>query len=259
MATTYNVLGKYLGEGYDTNDLIPIGTSYGNRKIRESLKELGDVFAFVEDSLIIRERISAGSVDKRVNDIIEDATYLSELAIKKLIGKKLPEDPELLRIHAESVLDEDIKNVVGATVWTYLQSTAKKYDLKKVRDIIKYIKELASTDKAFYSKWSEETPIEFFDHSTRFSYAPVSDFEYQDETPEDNILDFSNADAHFDYWNGILEDDTPIIANDAVIKTWSDLKKALRGEKIIMDESEFSQGTFSTPLRKTIRLVPPAE
>lgn len=240
MATTYSVLGKYIKDGcYNADIPVQIGTRYHNGNVQASLDQLLELFRFVEQALLINGYFNCSlSSGCEVQNIFKEAESSVDAAVNKLTKRESPDDPSLLRIQSESVADKRIESVVGESVWEYSKSIAESYGLKTVEDLLEYIRLLASADKAFYSRWCIDDSIEFFDHPTRFSYAPLSEF---------------------DYWNEMLQNDAPIIANDTLIRTWSDLKKALRGENKSIGESEFSQGTFVRPLQEAIRLVPPPE
>ena len=48
----------------------------------------------------------------------------------------------------------------------------------------------------------------------------------------------------FDFWNSILEDNTPIYHSSAyLIDTWRDLREAIFGDNRYMEPSRFVQGT----------------
>lgn len=193
-----------------------------------------------------------------VEDIFNETNSTVERGVKKLTGNQSPDDLLLLRTQSELNQNDKVETAVGETTWGYLKSTAEKFCVRTVGDLIRYIKDLASVDKPFYSRWSNDSPIEFFDYRTRFSYAPIGDFECQDATLEDDPEQLE-VDSVFEYWDKHLKKDVLLIANDTTIRTWGDLKGALRGESAYIGESKFSQGTLKRPLREAIRLVPPLE
>ena len=239
MGIEYSVEGKYLGgAGYYPHELVQIGTRFGNGKVSDSLEQLLELFRFVEQSLVIM--LYAGrslSSGVEIEGIFDKAASTVEAGVKKLRGRESPENPPLLRTQSESAPYENIESVLGKDAWDYMKPIADSYGLKTVGDLIKYIHDLTSTNKPFYSKWGKNDPLEFFVHSRRFSYA--------------------SQEKGFEYWNELLEDDTPIIANDIAIRTWGDIKEALHGDNRIMDESKFSQGTFrSRSPRNARRPIP---
>ncbi len=238
MGTGYSILGKYVRDSrYEPDMLVQIGTKFRNGRVQESLEQLLDIFRFVEQSLVIKLYVHRSqSLGDEVQNIFDETSSTVEAGVQKLIGNQSPDGPVLLRTQSELNQDQKIETVVDETVWGYLKSTAEIFRVRTIGDLMEYITVLAATDKPFYSRWSKDSPIESFDHRSRFSYADQS--------------------AHFEYWEEVLDDDAPLIANDATIKTWGDLKEALRGKNKVMDESGFSQGTFSRPLREAMRLVP---
>jgi len=90
------------------------------------------------------------------------------------------------------------------------------------------IEELRSSGKPYFSKWSRESPIEFFETKLRFCwYIPMELQEPVEETesPEDYQK------TMFDFWNSILEDMTPVYhISTHPIDTWKDLREAIFGD-----------------------------
>jgi hypothetical protein len=103
------------------------------------------------------------------------------------------------------------------------------------------IEELCSSEKPYFSKWSRENPIEFFDTRLRFCwYIPMELQEPAEETesPEDYQR------AMLELWNSILEDITPVYHNSIYsIDTWKDLREAIFSDNRYMEPSRFVQGT----------------
>lgn len=103
------------------------------------------------------------------------------------------------------------------------------------------IEELRSSGKSYFSKWSGDSPIEFFNTNLRFCwYIPIELQEPSKKTksPEDYQK------AMFDFWNSILEDTTPIYHSSTYpIDTWKDLGEAIFGDNRYMEPSRFIQGT----------------
>jgi len=103
------------------------------------------------------------------------------------------------------------------------------------------IEELRSSRKPYFSKWSRDSPIEFFDTKLRFCwYIPMMLQEPADETksPEEYQK------AMFDFWNSILDDMTPVHHGSAYpIDTWKDLREAIFGDSRYMEPSRFVQGS----------------
>ncbi len=102
--------------------------------------------------------------------------------------------------------------------------------------------ELCSSCKPYFSKWSRNSPIEFFDTKLRFCwYIPM---ELQ-ESPKETKSSEDYQRAMFDFWNSILEDTTPIHHSSTYpIDTWKDLGEAIFGDNRYMEPSIFIQGTI---------------
>ena len=103
------------------------------------------------------------------------------------------------------------------------------------------IEELRSSGKPYFSKWSRESPIEFFETKLRFCwYIPM---ELQESTGEtESPEDYQNA--MLDFWDSILEDMIPVYHSSTYpIDTWKDLREAIFGDDRYMEPSRFVQGT----------------
>lgn len=105
------------------------------------------------------------------------------------------------------------------------------------------IGELCSSKKPYFSKWSGDSPIEFFNTKLRFSwYIPVGLQESDDG--EDDPEDFQKA--MFGFWDSILGEMTPIHHGSThPIDNWKDLSGTIFGDNRYMESSRFTQGTFS--------------
>ena len=113
--------------------------------------------------------------------------------------------------------------------------------VNKIGDRCAGIEELCLSRREFFSKWSKDSPIEFFNTQMRFSwYIPIGPQEQAEETnsSEDYQMEMLN------FWDSFLSDDTPIYHNSThLIYTWKSLKDAIFGEKAYMEPSRFVQGT----------------
>jgi len=103
------------------------------------------------------------------------------------------------------------------------------------------VEELCSSRKPFFSKWSRESPIEFFDTKLRFCwYIPMELQEPAEETESPD--DYQRA--MFDFWNSVLEYMTPLYHGSIYpIDTWKDLREAIFGDNRYMEPSRFVQGS----------------
>ncbi|MBS3142254.1 hypothetical protein J4464_02590 [Candidatus Woesearchaeota archaeon] len=103
------------------------------------------------------------------------------------------------------------------------------------------IDELRSSDKPHFSKWSHESPIEFFNTALRFSWHIPLVLQEAPETPQ-TAEEF--AKAMFDFWNSILSDMTPVYHSSLYpISTWKALSEAIIGDYRYMESSRIVQGT----------------
>ncbi|MFA5019855.1 MAG: hypothetical protein WC533_02035 [Candidatus Pacearchaeota archaeon] len=107
------------------------------------------------------------------------------------------------------------------------------------------IKELRSSDKPFYAKWSKESPIEFFDKSLRFCWS----VNLAGKNREINCPDEYHQ-RLLELWGSFLDNETSVYHGSSYpIYNWENLKEAVFGEERIMEPSMFAQG--STRIMRT--------
>ncbi|MBI5061597.1 MAG: hypothetical protein HZB67_04775 [Candidatus Aenigmarchaeota archaeon] len=107
------------------------------------------------------------------------------------------------------------------------------------------IEELRLSEKPYYSKWSENSQIEFFDTKLRFCwYIPL--LLHSKGNVSETYQEYQEKMLSF--WDSVLASDTPVHHHDSYpIKNWQDLRDAIIGENRYMEPSRFTQGAILVP------------
>ena len=111
------------------------------------------------------------------------------------------------------------------------------------------VSELRLSEKPYFSKWGENSQIEFFDTKLRFCwYIPMALQKPVEETEDSEGESLGSSEDYqktmLDFWNVLLKDRTPIYHGSThQIEAWEDLREAIFGENRYMEPSRFIQGS----------------
>lgn len=210
-----------------------LGTQYAMGKVENALNQLLTLAELIESSLL-------GNLLAQNQIAIEDIASLVKSAVIKLTGNaRESSQPVLLRtqleIHQDANL-EDIMDRHDGILTKHYGHIIQTFHLVTINDLLRLINVFSKTDKRYYTSWSITTgEIEFSDHPQMFS--------------------FHGGD--FNYWEERLRDDTPLnVLGSMTLRTWGELKQALRGEQSSIHESRLlNLGTQNRPLREGMVVI----